>query len=306
MSSESALWLNGQEIKSKFGNADLHCVLYGENGLFASFGINIESTRPVHVYTWNESHQRRAEHKLQYRLDTKFYRESEVYSYPLAECREDVHFKLQFHRTDNFKETVCSLCLLILSLPEGVEYVKTEMDVLCHVDGKRRRGLMRPLKLSPKIKSVTGINIFRAEDVAEIESASLEWRVALKMLPKFTKGGTAYHTQTPKTPDFATKMNKSSDIAQEPPEFTSYDNRDDKKWMNTVKYIDPKTDELRVYETLVASVGIYKWQGSTGSLNARHLSHVKPKWKNIKEFCSVATVLIVSICTSRQSILTSL
>ena len=157
MSTEAALWTNAQEIKSKFGNTNLHCVLYGENGLFASFGINIESARPVRVYTWNASHQNRAEHKLQYRRNTKFYRESKVYSYPLTECREDVYFKLQFHRT----EIVCSLYLLILSLPAGVEYVKTEMDILCLVDGKRRSGLMRPLKLSPKMKSISGINIFR-------------------------------------------------------------------------------------------------------------------------------------------------
>ena len=113
---------------------------------------------------------------------------------------------------------------------------------------------------------------------------SVHVHLSISISAWITEAAQTPEAQAPDIPDLTTKMTKSIDIAQEPPEFTSYDDRDDKKWMNTVKHIDPKTDELKVYETLVASVGIYKWQGSTGSLNARHLSHIKPKWKNIKEF----------------------
>ena len=73
---------------------------------------------------------------------------------------------------------------------------------------------------------------------------------------------------------------------------TNYDGqRDDNKWIDSVADfnlnddLDPKDQtQLRVYERLVAKMGTFRWQGATGLCNKRILSHLKPKYQNIKEF----------------------
>lgn len=68
------------------------------------------------------------------------------------------------------------------------------------------------------------------------------------------------------------------------PTETSYDGRDDQRWMNCVKGMDPDKEDGPLYETLVDNVGIYRWQNTSALSGRRSLSHLKPKFKNIKEF----------------------
>merc|ERR1719242_595219 len=66
---------------------------------------------------------------------------------------------------------------------------------------------------------------------------------------------------------------------------TNYDGRDDKKWIETIDHLDPndEIEQLPVYERLVKKVGIFSWQSATGLENNGVLSHLKPKYANIKE-----------------------
>ena len=76
------------------------------------------------------------------------------------------------------------------------------------------------------------------------------------------------------------------------PTETSYDGRDDKQWMKSVDGIKPSNE---LYEKLVEKVGIYRWQGSTGFTDQRVLSHLKPKFQNIKEF-GISVLRLYRLC----------
>lgn len=81
------------------------------------------------------------------------------------------------------------------------------------------------------------------------------------------------------------------------PTETTYDVRDDQQWMNSVKDLNPhqRSEQQAVYEKLVANVGIFRWQGSTGLHGAKQqlLSHIQPKYSSVKEYV-VAMMLDVS------------
>ena len=93
----------------------------------------------------------------------------------------------------------------------------------------------------------------------------------------------------------STTTHSVSEEQTDVPTETSYDDREDKRWINTVQHLDPndKSDQLPLYEKLVGEVGIYRWQGTTGFTDQRVLCHLKPKFKNIKEFSKLNDMICV-------------
>ena len=98
-------------------------------------------------------------------------------------------------------------------------------------------------------------------------------------------------THSQNTPKIEKTLHVTKESKEEKPELpkeTSYDAREDKSWMESVKDFDPTEDleQLALYETLVERVGVFRWQGPTGLAKGheRSLSHLKAKFQSIKEF----------------------
>ena len=92
-----------------------------------------------------------------------------------------VHFQLQFYRERIQDGIECSIFLKILEMPSNIEFVISEMDIICHCDDDVQRSLMRKQKILPH-GTKKGITVFRS---AKINANSLiSWKVAIQMEPK--------------------------------------------------------------------------------------------------------------------------
>lgn len=178
MSSNNALWLNPNDLtQSKY--AELLNVLTRHNGVLEHFQIGTNQIRNSQILVWEKSNESCDER--QYLRQTRFRTVSPQYVHHFDNVAGSVYFQLQFYRERIEDEVECSIFLKILKAPSNIEFVITEMDIICYCDDDVHRSLMRKQKLSPH-GTKKGITVFRS---AKINADSLIlWKFAIQMEPK--------------------------------------------------------------------------------------------------------------------------
>ena len=178
LSLQGALWLNRREL-AKIKYAQLNNAFVGYNGIFEHFQIGVNGIREIQTFSWDKSNETCDDH--QYTDGLQFRTVSTEYLYEFDQIDGSVHFQLQFHRKFIGKEVEYSIYVKILPKTIGIESVTTEMDIICHCDGKVYRSLMRKQKLLPN-GSAKGVMVFRSENVND--NSSITWKFAIRMEPK--------------------------------------------------------------------------------------------------------------------------
>ena len=193
MSLEGTLWLSLQDLTQTKYNA-LPPAFFGLNGVFNHFQMNVNNIRYIQTFVWRDSNESRDE--SQYQNDSKFRTESSLYTYQLDNNVGSVEFRLQFYRKIVENEVECSLFLKLFSFSGNIESVKTEMDIICHCDNRKYRGLMRWRTLDMR-GSHKGAIISRS--MAINADSDILWHIAIRMDPNVPqkRRGNAVH-QSPR------------------------------------------------------------------------------------------------------------